>query len=161
MKKIISIILLFSLSFTHPQHNICVTNIDFTENKATINHKLSINELELSIKNSLKQTVQLSDKDKVDYNKNIIETYFNKNFIIYINDIQIDSIKIKKYIIDDHSINIEFQFIYDKKIEKIKIESNVFAETFKETKNLIIINYDGFQKGIELTHQKNNETIEF
>jgi hypothetical protein len=88
----------------------------------------------------------------------VINKYFNSKVFIYVNN----KLLIGKLLTVNHSGNeIILNLIYksDKKPKKITVRNMILTGWYSDQTNLIILKFGIFEKGIRLTSEHNEETI--
>lgn len=88
----------------------------------------------------------------------VINKYFNSKVFIYVNN----KLLIGKLLTVNHSGNeIFLNLIYksDKKPKKITVRNMILTGWYSDQTNLIILKFGIFEKGIRLTSEHNEETI--
>ena len=153
MYNILSILTLFLL---HPIH-VSLMNLEYTGNNTyTLTIRVFSDDFSNNIKALYGTKIDMSNKNDINKNTNIIEAYFNKTI-----KIQFNKYKPKLKLIS-HRSNYQatwFNFklsLQNKNTKKITIKNKVMNEYYHDQTNLLIFTKNNFQKNFMMNV---NDTI--
>ena len=164
MYPFIFILLTASRLFFHPLH-FSITNIDINsgENTATVSYQFFANDFKMMLQIFKQSEIDLEqDKELTPQNIETINDYIFSAFEMKFND--------------SEKIDLDFQYkkndealiwLYYKgqmpegRIENITIVNELLLDLYEDQKNLVIINYNGEEKGYSFSYRKRIVNIEF
>lgn len=147
----LNILFFFIFLFSHPVH-VSISNIDYSEKNKSfdISLKIFVNDLEAVIDNKYHVKLNLGKSDESQNSIELINKYISENYVIIINN-KIKSknkmiFKDKKIIEDSIWLYYEYKGVKSN-IKNISIKDSILTDIYKDQNNLLIINYNNFQKG--------------
>lgn len=143
-------LILSVVTYAHPLH-FSVTNIDFNNHQVNLSIKVFAKDMiqHLALDNTKAFETKFYENS---HKKGIVNSYVSDNFSIEINK--------KRYVIHLKDIKVEgedmylnYAFEFNDKANKISIRNSILGDCFHDQNNLVIINYNGKQQGIELNEK--------
>ncbi len=163
MRKVFLIIslffVLFSIVFAHPIH-VSVSNLEFTGKEPVIAIKLFKDDLQLAIYHNYAVEVPLEKMEHALY-RDILIKYLSERFIIKLNKNEKLKLEYKDIETNDEAIWLYFQSEELPPLKKITVMNKIFLDIYHDQTNLLIINFNGIQKGYRFDLRKTETEIEF
>ncbi len=144
----------------HPVH-VSVLNVEYSskEKAATISVKAFPDDLELAFMHNYNIMLNLG-KDNINPEwEKYVNIYFKKMFSFQINNKTNIPLVFKSYEIKDDAIFLYFSAPVKGKINSIQINNRFLLDVFENQNNLLIISFDGNEKGYNLNSK--NYKIDF
>ncbi len=163
MKNIIFILLLSGiLSLSHPIH-ISVTNIDYSLDKKKINisFRLFLDDFDKIVSEKYGIELNIGKKNEHKNSNKYINKYIYENFLIKLNEKDVNSKKIvfNKRKIEDITIWLYYEIDYKTKLKNIEITNTLMTDLYKDQKNLLIFTYKNIQKALTFNRKNTLEKI--
>lgn len=143
-------LILSVVGYAHPLH-FSVTNIDFKENQVTLSIKVFAKDM---IQHLTLDKVKAFETDfyKDPHRKEIVNGYVSDNFSIEINKKRY-VIHLKNIKIEGENMHLNYSFKFSDKAKEMSISNTILGDCFHDQNNLVIINYNGKEQGIELNER--------
>ena len=163
----IKTIALFIFSFLIHDYHITHTTIYYNKksNSFEITVKVSVEDLERSLETEEFKKLRIGSQRESKIADKLIENYFNKNFLLFINNNQTDYEWVGKEIDDNlHDLYLYFEIenlSIDRNIESIIIENTVFLENQENQINLARIEFEKKDYNITFTKDLRKKKVIF
>ena len=159
--------ILFIFSFLIHDYHITHTTIYYNKksNSFEITVKVSVEDLERSLETEDFKKLRIGSQRESKIADKLIENYFNKNFLLFINNIQTDYEWVGKEIDNNlHDLYLYFEIenlTLDSDIESLIIENNVFLENQENQINLARIEFEKNDYNITFTKDLRKKEVIF
>ncbi len=155
--------LLYSLFiYLHPIH-LSVTEIQYSEkdNSFQITSRIFIDDLELSIRNKLKQPELdiLQPKNGLTLDQMALD-YLKDHLKIKL-DGKSQTFKLLGHEIEDVALILYVEIEHVKKIKSLEVRNDVIMETHEDQSNIVHVTYKGPIKSVRLLRDKPSEVFKF
>lgn len=155
--------LLYSLLiYLHPIH-LSVTEIQYSEkdNSFQITSRIFIDDLELSLRNKLKQPELdiLQPKNGLTLDQMALD-YLKDHLKIKL-DGKPQTFKLLGHEIEDVALILYVEIEHVKKIKSIEVRNDVIMETHEDQSNIVHVTYKGPIKSVRLLRDKPSEVFKF
>ncbi len=157
----------FIFSFLIHDYHITHTTIFYNKksNSFEITIKVSVEDLERSLETDEFNKLRIGSQRENKIVDKLIESYFNKNFLLFINNNQTDYEWVGKEIDDNlHDLYLYFEIgnlSIDSNVESIIIENTVFLENQENQINLTRIEFDKKDYNITFTKDLRKKKVIF
>ena len=159
--------ILFIFSFLIHDYHITHTTIYYNKksNSFEITMKVSVEDLERSLETEEFNKLRIGSQRESKIVDKLIESYFNKNFLLFINNNQINYEWVGKEIDDNlHDLYLYFEIgnlPLDSDIESLIIENTVFLENQENQINLARIEFEKKDYNITFTKDLRKKKLVF
>ena len=162
-KKLLLFIFIIPLvSFTLHKYYISLCEIDYIENKQTIQITMGlfIDDIEFTLNKDNNTELYLATNEEIESIDEIYESYLNNNFIIIINNEQLPYQFIgKEY--DDDLVRFYLEISDVPKLNSIEVKNTCLIRDFNDQQNIIKINANKKQKTFYLDNKTDKGLLKF
>ena len=150
------------VSFTLHKYYISLCEIDYIENKQTIQITMGlfIDDIEFTLNKDNNTELYLATNEEIESIDEIYESYLNNNFIIIINNEQLPYQFIgKEY--DDDLVRFYLEISDVPKLNSIEVKNTCLIRDFNDQQNIIKINANKKQKTFYLDNKTDKGLLKF
>ncbi|WP_298367096.1 DUF6702 family protein [uncultured Lutibacter sp.] len=162
-KKLLLFIFIIPLvSFTLHKYYISLCEIDYIENKQTIQITMGlfIDDIEFTLNKDNNTELYLATNEEIESIDEIYESYLNNNFIIIVNNEQLPYQFIgKEY--DDDLVRFYLEISDVPKLNSIEVKNTCLIRDFNDQQNIIKINANKKQKTFYLDNKTDKGLLKF
>ncbi|MFW5762083.1 MAG: DUF6702 family protein [Cyclobacteriaceae bacterium] len=145
---------------SHPIH-LSVTNVDINRNNASMEISMRIfrDDLGFAIGHRYDKQVNLMDSDFSKNEKSLMVRYINDMFLI-LADKDTVALSFKEVKENNEALFLLFSTEFNPGLKQLTIKNLLLLDLYLDQKNLLILGYDGKEKGYEFNARKQEKSLE-